>query len=181
MESEKLESKLKKKPPAKAKAKPKAKAKAKRPRKPRSKKKKSEHYVNSKEFKAALVQYYDDEDMTQYLGEVVYKISVGLSYAPNFINYTYKEDMIGDAVLKMLAAIREKKFDITSEYNPFSYFTTIAFHAFVNRIKKEKRYRETIDNYQQEVYTQQLNSSDSPSIYTGTENNDGQSDGQYNE
>ena len=176
MESEKLENKLKK--PAKKAAKKKA---AKRPRKPKSKKKKSEHYVNSKEFKAALVQYYDDEDMTQYLGEVVYKISVGLSYAPNFINYTYKEDMIGDAVLKMLAAIREKKFDITSPFNPFSYYTTIAFHAFVNRIKKEKRYRETIDNYQQEVYTQQLNSSDGPDIYTGTDNNDGQDDGQYDD
>jgi len=170
MESEKLESKLKLKTKA---AKPPKKAAKKR--KPKSKKKKSEHYVNSKEFKAALVQYYKDEDMTQYLGEVVYKISVGLSYAPNFINYTYKEDMIGDAVLKMLAAIREKKFDITSEYNPFSYFTTIAFHAFVNRIKKEKRYRETIDNYQQEVYSQQLNSSDGPSIYTGIDG-DEQSD-----
>ena len=169
MESEKLESKLKKK-----------KAVKKRPRKPKSKKKKSEHYVNAKEFKAALVQYYDDEDMTQYLGEVVYKISVGLSYAPNFINYTYKEDMIGDAVLKMLAAIREKKFKIESEYNPFSYFTTIAFHAFVNRIKKEKRYRETIDNYQQEVYSQQLNSPDGPSIYTGTDGNE-DSGGHYNE
>tara|TARA_Y100000310_G_scaffold211100_1_gene211828 strand:- start:1039 stop:1422 length:384 start_codon:yes stop_codon:yes gene_type:complete len=105
------------------------------------------------------------DTIPDYLGETIYKIAVGLSYASNFINYTYKEDMIGDAIVKMLAAIREKKFDINSGYNPFSYYTTIAYHAFVNRIKKEKRYRETIDNYQQEYYAAQLGSEDGPDIY----------------
>ena len=159
------------------------KAAAKKPaktKKKRKSKKNKEYYVSPKEFKANIVSYYHsgEEMITDYLGETVYKIAVGLSYAPNFINYTYKEDMIGDAILKMLAALREKKFNIDSEYNPFSYFTTIAFHAFVNRIKKEKRYRETIDNYQQEYYAANLSSEDGPSIYVSPDDED--SDGNYN-
>ena len=136
-------------------------------KKKRKKKKSSEHYVSPKEFQQALVDFYKSgsDTIPDYLGETIYKIAVGLSYASNFINYTYKEDMIGDAIVKMLAAIREKKFDINSGYNPFSYYTTIAYHAFVNRIKKEKRYRETIDNYQQEYYAAQLGSEDGPDIY----------------
>ena len=165
--------------PAKKAAKKAAKKPAKAKKKRKSKKNKA-YYVSPKEFKENIVAYYHsgEEMITDYLGETVYKIAVGLSYAPNFINYTYKEDMIGDAILKMLAALREKKFNIDSEYNPFSYFTTIAFHAFVNRIKKEKRYRETIDNYQQEYYAANLSSEDGPSIYVSPD--DENSDDNYN-
>ena len=60
--------------------------------------------------------------------------------------------MIGDAVVKMVAAVKNKKFKIDSPSNPFSYFTTIAYHAFINRIKKEKKYRETIADYQEQIY-----------------------------
>ena len=60
--------------------------------------------------------------------------------------------MVGDAIYKMLLAVKNKKFDITSEYNPFSYFTTIAFHAFINRIKKEKKQREIVSEYQDVIY-----------------------------
>ena len=60
--------------------------------------------------------------------------------------------MIGDAVVNMIAAVKNKKFNLESTSNPFSYFTTIAYHAFINRIKKEKKYRETINDYQEQVY-----------------------------
>ena len=142
-------------------------------KKRKSKKKKSAHYVNAKDFQHAIEEYYkqDTDEMSHYLGETIYKISTGLSFAPNFINYTYKEDMIGDAILKMLAALRERKFKVGLGYNPFSYFTTIAYHAFVNRIKKEKKYRETIDSYQQEMYSAQLaNTEGGPAIYVTPDN-----------
>jgi len=60
--------------------------------------------------------------------------------------------MIGDAVVKMVAAVKNKKFNLDSGSNPFSYFTTIAYHAFINRIKKEKKYRQTISDYQEQIY-----------------------------
>ena len=123
--------------------------------KPRAKSKKPNkktYYVNPKEFLQNLKDYYVTDDLIDELAISVYKIAVGLSYSPNFINYSYKDEMIGDAVVKMVAAVKNKKFRIDSPSNPFSYFTTIAYHAFINRIKKEKKYRETILDYQEQVY-----------------------------
>ena len=125
--------------------KPRARAKTKKPNK-------KTYYVSPKEFLQNLKDYYKTDDLIDELAESVYKIAVGLSYSPNFINYSYKDEMIGDAVVKMIAAVKNKKFKIDSPSNPFSYFTTIAYHAFINRIKKEKKYRETINDYQEQVY-----------------------------
>lgn len=124
-------------------------------------KEKKPHYVNSKVLLQQITDYYnkpDDEDMDPELALNVQKIAKGLSYAPNFINYSYKDDMIGDAVVKMFTALQNKKFDVTSGHNPFSYFTTIAFHAFINRIKKEKKYREVVSEYQESVYEEIMGS-----------------------
>lgn len=127
------------------------------PKKPRKRSKASEkpHYVNSKELLQQIKDYYDQpagSDMDEILAVNVSKIAKGLSFAPNFINYSYKDDMIGDAVVKMFTALQNHKFDVNSGYNPFSYFTTIAFHAFINRIKREKKYREIVTEYQEAVY-----------------------------
>lgn len=118
--------------------------------KPREK----EHYVNGKEFEEEIRQYYKTGFVTYKLGESITKIANGLSFAPNFINYSYKEDMVGDAVVKMFSALKNQKFKLDSGFSPFSYFTTIAFHAFINRIKKEKRHHETLNEYREKVYTE---------------------------
>ena len=99
-------------------------------------KKQKIHYVSAKEFEEGIRSFYASEIFTEYLGESVSKIANGLSYAPNFINYSYRDEMVGDAIVKMMAALKHKKFNLDSGYSPFSYFTTIAFHAFINRIKK---------------------------------------------
>ena len=128
--------------------------------KPKSK----EHYVNSKEFKEAIARYYETDVSNDELGEMITKIAHGLSYAPNFINYSYKDEMVGDAVVKMFTALFNKKFDLNAvdskgnKYNPFSYFTTIAFHAFINRIKKEKRHFDAVNEYKERVYEELMNS-----------------------
>ena len=126
--------------------------KLKKAKKPKPKK---PHYVNAKELKQQIRDYYKqpkDQDMDPVLAINVQKIAKGLSFAPNFINYSYKDDMIGDAIVKMFTALQNHKFNVDSEYNPFSYFTTIAFHAFINRIKREKKYREIVTEYQEAVY-----------------------------
>ena len=116
----------------------KAPKKAPRKRKPKNTDK-EKHYVNSKEFLEELSQYYKTDEVTDTLAGMITKIANGLSYAPNFINYSYKDEMVGDAILKMFSALKNKKFNLDSGNNPFSYYTTIAFHAFINRIKKEKK------------------------------------------
>ena len=127
--------------------------------KKKTKKEKKPHYVNAKEFTQDIVEYYGSgtDEIGEKLGESIYKIATGLSYAPNFINYSYRDDMIGDAIVKMFSALQMKKFDINSGNNPFSYFTTIAFHAFINRIKKEKKQRQVVSDYQEMVYEELAN------------------------
>ena len=112
------------------------------------------HYVNSKEFEEEIRQYYKSGNITEKLGESLTKIAHGLSYAPNFINYSYKDDMIGDAIVKMFSALRNKKFRLDTGFSPFSYFTTIAFHAFINRIKKENKHHAVLNEYRDKVYTE---------------------------
>jgi hypothetical protein len=110
------------------------------------------HYVNSREFEDEIRSYYKTDTMTDKLCESLNKIANGLSYAPNFMNYSYKEEMVGDAIVKMFSALKNKKFKIDCGFSPFSYFTTIAFHAFINRIKKEKKHHEAVNEYREKVY-----------------------------
>lgn len=133
------------------------------PKKPRGKEK--VHYVNSREFEDEISKFYASEKISLKLGDSINKIAHGLSYAPNFINYSYKDDMIGDAIVKMVSALKNKKFKLNSGFSPFSYFTTIAFHAFINRIKKEKKHHETVTNYRDKIYTDLLTSSDGEAGY----------------
>ena len=119
-------------------------------------KKEKIHYVNAAEFEAAIRVFYASGKLTTYLGESVSKIANGLSYAPNFLNYSYRDEMVGDAIVKMMTALKHKKFTLDSGYSPFSYFTTIAFHAFINRIKKEKKHYETLQEYKEKMYTDKM-------------------------
>jgi hypothetical protein len=139
--------------------------------KPREK----EHYVNGRDFEEEIRQYYKTGFVTIKLGESINKIANGLSYAPNFINYSYKEDMVGDAIVKMFSALKNQKFRLDSGFSPFSYFTTIAFHAFINRIKKEKRHHETLKEYKEKVYTELMldpSENGGAHIYVDTTNDD---------
>lgn len=119
---------------------------------------KDKNYVNSKEFRRLLEEYYESDKMTNELAVNVMKIAEGLSYNWRFINYTksWKEDMVGDAVIKMYAALESKKYNIDSQFNPFSYFNQIAWNAFSNRIKKEKKQHDGLQEYKQLVYEEEM-------------------------
>ena len=68
-------------------------------------KRKKPHYVDNKKFLQAMIDWKStcekaDEKLpvTDYIGECFLKIATHLSYRPNFINYTYREDMIADGI-----------------------------------------------------------------------------------
>jgi len=121
------------------------------------------HYVNSKEFEDGIRGFYKSGVMTEYLADSIRRIAYGLSFAPNFINYSYKDEMIGDAVVKMYQALKYQKFHIDKGFSPFSYFTTIAFHAFISRIKKEKKYHQLIVDYRERHYDELINANEDAS------------------
>ena len=112
---------------------------------------KTKFYVQPSEFDEEIMKYYDTGKMSDNLADMVSKISHKLSYAPNFINYSYREEMVGDGVIRMMKALIAKKYNREKGTNPFSYFTRIAFNAFRNRIKKEKHIHETHEKYQREL------------------------------
>ena len=104
------------------------------------------HYVNNKEFLAAMVEWNTTFDLekgdvvppvTNYIAECFLKISTHLSYRPNFINYTYRDEMISDGIENCLQYV--KNFDPEKSKNPFAYFTQIIYYAFLRRIQKEKK------------------------------------------
>lgn len=111
----------------------------------------SEYYVEPNKFDAEIMSYYDTGVISNELADMISKISHKLSYAKNFINYSYREEMVGDGVIRMMKALIAKKYDREKGTNPFSYFTRIAFNAFRNRIKKEKHIHETHEKYKREL------------------------------
>lgn len=114
------------------------------------------YYIAPAAFKAALREYYETGVMKDSLAEMIPKIANGLSLKNNFVNYTYRDEMVGDAIVKMYAALKGKKYSFSTESNPFSYFTTIAFNAFINRIKKEKKHTDTLREYKEKMYEELL-------------------------
>ena len=115
------------------------------------------HYVNSKQFEEEIRQFYKTDNMTEYLADAIKRIAYGLSFAPNFINYSYRDEMMGDAIVKMYQALKYKKFKLDHGFSPFSYFTTIAFHAFISRIKKEKKHHQLITDFRERNYDSLIN------------------------
>ena len=108
----------------------------------------SNHYVNNKEFYQHMIGWKKDikesesvgeknPPVTDYIGECFLKIAEHLSYKPNFINYPYREEMIGDGIENCI--MYAHNFDPEKSKNPFAYFTQIIYYAFLRRIAKEKK------------------------------------------
>ena len=109
---------------------------------------KTKHYINNEDFLKALIEYKSkcqearEKDQPEpilpnYIGECWMKIAEGLSHKPNFINYTYRDEMIADGIENCLMYFNN--FDPTKSNNPFAYFTQIIYYAFLRRIQKEKK------------------------------------------
>ena len=115
--------------------------------------KKSIHYVNNAEFSQAVVDYVGKLEecrkqqitlpkVPDYIAQCFLRIAEGLSHKANFIRYTYREEMVMDAVENCLKAISNYNLEAatrTGKPNAFAYFTQITWFAFLRRITKEKK------------------------------------------
>ena len=111
------------------------------------------HYVNNRDFSEAVMDYAisarkaksKDKQVpvvTDYIAQCFIRIAEGLSHRPNFVRYTYREEMVMDAVENCLRAINNYNIETstrTGKPNAFSYFTQICYFAFIRRITKEKK------------------------------------------
>ena len=112
------------------------------------------HYVNNAQFSQAVVDYVtvldearakgveDLPKVPDYIAQCFLKICEGLSHKSNFVRYTYREEMVMDAVENCLKAIENYNLEAatrTGKPNAFAYFTQISWFAFLRRIEKEKK------------------------------------------
>ena len=111
------------------------------------------HYVNNREFSLSVVEYVKTANaasaaeteipkVTNYIATCCLKISEGLSHKSNFIRYTYREEMVMDAVENCLKAIGNYNIEAATRSgnpNAFAYFTQICWYAFLRRIAREKK------------------------------------------
>lgn len=106
------------------------------------------NYINNKDLYENMVEYRillleaeqngtQKPKVTEYIGKAIMLICTNLAKKPNFSGYTYKQDMISDAIMDCLSAV--DNFDPNKTNNPFAYFTQIAWNAFIRRIHKEKK------------------------------------------
>ena len=108
----------------------------------------AKHYVNNTDFLNSLIEYKakcdeakannkQDPQIPNYIGECFLKIGEHLSRKPNFISYSFRDEMIADGIENCLMYFRN--FDPAKSKNPFAYFTQIIYYAFLRRIMKEKK------------------------------------------
>lgn len=111
------------------------------------------HYVNNRDFSEAVVEYCTEAQKSKsegntvpivpdYIASCFLKIAEGLSHKANFVRYTYREEMVMDAVENCLKAIENYNIEAATRSgkpNAFAYFTQISWYAFLRRIQKEKK------------------------------------------
>ena len=125
----------------------------------------SAHYIDNKEFLARISEYRElrieaeesGEDrprVTNYIGECFVKIANHLAYKSNFVNYTFRDEMILDGIENCLTYM--DNFNPEKSKNPFAYFTQITYYAFIRRIQKEKRQMETKFKYIKSLDIEQI-------------------------
>jgi len=115
----------------------------------RAEKRKKPYYVDNKKFLEAMVEFRESVQKAEaegrdrpivpmYVADCIMKIATHLSYKPNFVNYSFREEMISDGIENSLQYI--DNFNPEKSQNPFAYFTQIIYYAFLRRIQKEKKY-----------------------------------------
>lgn len=128
------------------------------------------HYVSNKQFSQAVVEYCTDARAAKeneqsipvvpdYIASCFLKIAEGLSHKANFVRYTYREEMVMDAVENMLKAIENYNIEAATRSgnpNAFAYFTQISWFAFLRRIEKEKKQQNIKLKWMSEINIEEL-------------------------
>lgn len=95
-------------------------------------------YVKNETLIQEVVRYKDTGVMSEELGGMILNIATNYSNKGSFSGYTWKTDMIAEAVLTCVKYL--KNFDPLRSNNAFAYVTKICHNSFKGFIKKENRH-----------------------------------------
>lgn len=98
----------------------------------------SKYYVTNEQIMEELKKYKENNEMSEKLGKIIIQIMKGLSSKGCFNGYTWKDDMIAEALLTCVKYL--KNFDPEKSKNAFAYITKIGYTSFISYIKKEKNH-----------------------------------------
>ena len=114
----------------------------------------AKNYVNNKELLQEIDDFQQTEVMSERLGEILLNIAEQYSSKGNFSGYTWRDDMVGEAVLTCVKYL--KNFNREKSNNPFSYITQICYNSFVNYIKIQKKHSTIKDSLYKKHIEEQL-------------------------
>jgi len=107
-------------------------------------------YINNKDLIPELEKMkLNNDKISEELGKMFYLIARNLSNKSNYISYTWKQDMVQEAVFTCVKYI--KNFNLEKSRNPFAYITTICNHSFIAYIKKQKKHSVIKDTCYKEI------------------------------
>lgn len=102
------------------------------------------HYVSKKLMMDDIIAYKErkktnpDEPVPEYSAKAIMQTAEKMALRPNFIGYSYRQDMVSDGIYVCLRYF--DKFDPNHPAaNPFGYISRICWFAFLQRIAKEKK------------------------------------------
>lgn len=125
---------------------------------PKKKRGRKRNFINNPELHEAMAKYISDvaenpkTRIPRYVCKAISEIVNRYAFSPNFMNYSYRDEMIGDAIETCF--LRIKNYDPNAKAkrgprigepsrNPLAYFTMIAHNAFIQRINLEKKQQDT--------------------------------------
>jgi len=109
------------------------------------KKKEDNHYVTNDEILEEMDDYKESGVISNKLGGIFIKISSGLASKGSYAGYTWKRDMINEAVYTCIRYAHNFDTKKLNKSNAFGYFNMICYHSFLNYIKKQKKHSKIKD------------------------------------
>lgn len=117
------------------------------------------NYVDNQKFYQEILEYRrlcteaktngkPEPRLSNYIGICIKSIAERLATKPQFINYSFREEMISDGIENSFLYFKD--YDPNKGNNPFAYFTQVIYYAFIRRINKEEKNRYTMYKHFQE-------------------------------
>ena len=99
------------------------------------------HYVTNATLLPAVIEAKKLGYVTDKLIRMIKMIAERYSRKYNFVNYSFREDMVSVAVMNLCNNALKFNVERSDKPNPFSYYTSAIHNSFLQYIGDEKRHR----------------------------------------
>jgi DNA-directed RNA polymerase specialized sigma24 family protein len=102
------------------------------------------NYINNESLLKEIKSFSETGIQSEELGRMLLLLAKRYSDRGSFSGYSWKDDMICEAVLTCLKYMHNFDVNIDSP-NPFAYFSRIIHNSFLNYISKQKKHSQIKD------------------------------------